>query len=91
MHSLVQDEETGDMRVRNAEELERDCSELFDARNRRNERDLFRERGKPKCPDGFISLCNGWSCGRPPRKESDLKDYSCISPADLRGMIRYVY
>ena len=88
MRSLVQDPETKVMRTRNAEELDRDCGKLFEARNRRAESDLFREQGPPRCPDGFIPICQGGSCGRPPRRESDLRDYSCMSRADFRRTMR---
>ncbi len=87
MRSLVQDED-GSMRTRNAEELDRDCGKLFEARNRRAEADLFREQGPPKCPEGMISFCNGPSCGSRPRNESDLRDYSCMRREDLRRMMR---
>ena len=90
MRSLVQDED-GSMRTSNAEELDRDCGELFEARNRRAERDLMREQGPPKCPDGFIVVCRGGSCGRSPRRESDLRDYSCMSMTNFRRMMRGVY
>ncbi len=86
MRSLVQDED-GSMRTRNAEELDRDCGKLFEARNKRAERDLIREQGPPKCPDGFISVCQGGSCGRLPRRESDLRDYSCMNMRDFKRMI----
>jgi len=78
MHSLVIDEDGG-TRTRNAEELDRDCGKLFEARDKRAERDLFRERGLPRCPDGFIVICRGHSCGQKPRRESDLQDYTCMN------------
>ena len=88
MRSLVQDPETKVMRTRNAEELDRDCGKFFEARNKKLERAMIREQGIPKCPSTHISICDGVSCGRPPRRESDLRDYSCISRTDFRRMIR---
>ncbi len=90
MRSLVQDE-SGGTRTRNAEELDRDCGKLFEARDKRAERDLIREQGPPKCPDGFIAVCRGGSCGRTPRRESDLRDYSCMSMTNFKRMMRGVY
>jgi len=90
MRSLVVDE-NGGTRTRNAEELDRDCGKLFDARNRRLEQDLFREQGPPKCPGDQIVICDGFSCGRPPRREQDLMDYSCMNRGDFNRMIRNGY
>ena len=87
MHSLVQDED-GSMRTRNAEEVDRDCGELFEARDRRAEETLFRKHNRSKCPDGFILICKGHSCGRPPRRESDLQDYFCMSQRDVMRQLR---
>ena len=90
MHSLVIDED-GSMRTRNAEEVHRDCGKLFEDRDKRAERDLFIEQGYPTCPNNHITRCDGFSCGRPPRRESDLRDYWCESQNDFNRMIRRVY
>ena len=80
--SLVLDE-SGETRKRTMEEIERDCG--FDKYLERLDREQFEPR-EIKCPKNYIVLCNGPSCGRPPRRERDYKDYSCVSRSDMRRM-----
>ena len=81
--SLVLDE-SGDTRKRTTEEIDRDCE--FEAYYKRLERAEFRKR-EVWCPDGFVVVCNGFSCGRRPRDEGELRDYTCMSSADVRKML----
>jgi len=82
--SLVLDE-SGDTRKRTTEEIDRDCG--FDAYLKRLDREEFRKR-EMWCPDGYVVVCSGPSCGRKPRYEGDLRDYSCMSQGDLGRMLR---
>jgi hypothetical protein len=84
--SLVLDED-GTTRKRTQEESDRDCGKLFEEYYKRLDRDMMRERGKPQCPEGYILICQGFSCGHAPRSERDLQDYTCTSRDDLRRQL----
>jgi len=80
MKSFVQDE-SGEIRQRNKEEIDRDCGELFDKRNKLVERNRQREiwaNTKITCPPGKIIKCDGFSCGKPMRRKMDRYDYTCM-------------
>ena len=81
--SLVLDE-SGDTRTRTTDEIDRDCG--FDKYYRRLEMQAYMKR-KPVCPEGYIVMCGGPSCGRSPRNEGDLRDYSCVPRGDIGRMI----
>ena len=84
--SLVLDE-SGDTRKRTTDEIDRDCG--FDEYLKRLDRIEFQKR-EVKCPDGLIVVCNGPNCGRRPRNERELRDYSCMKSEDLRRMLHGV-
>jgi len=83
MDSLVLAED-GTTRKRTPEEIDRDCG--WEEVYKRQEREMMRKR-KPTCPEGFIVVCRGFSCGRPPQRESDLRDYTCMERDALRRQL----
>lgn len=87
MNSLVQDEK-GSIRSRTPEEIRRDCGELFDKRDEAVQKRLDKERYQyPVCPGNKIAVCQGPSCGRPPRHERDYDDYKCASRDDWKILL----
>ena len=81
--SLVLDE-SGETRKKTLEEIDRDCG--FDKYLRRLDQKQF-EPQEIVCPEGSVVYCDGFSCGRPPRRERDYKDYTCVRREDLRRML----
>lgn len=84
-HSLVMAED-GTIRTRNAQELDRDCGKLFERHLKALDRQAFREK-ELSCPEPFILVCRGFSCGRAPRREIDFLDYSCTSRDEVKEMM----
>ena len=75
--------EEGVTRIRTADEVERDCGELFERHYKQLDREAFMKR-KLVCAEGFVLVCRGISCGRKPRNERELRDYACISTGHIR-------
>ena len=80
--SLVLDE-SGETRKRTTEEIDRDCG--FDKYLKRLDREQFEPR-PIVCPENYIVMCQGFSCGRPPTRERDYRDYSCVSRGEFRRL-----